>query len=152
MSAYYSRDNHKGWTVHRDDTTLKSYGTVLVDLLAFTIRSLDNSEEEYKLPLNEKQVELSRILFRALQRKEKDIQVIHRLFYTFMAPPAEDQPFNKWNDALQCFLAITNLREDGTFAPAEKLTGDLARWEYNMRGAGLYESVKEASRFGTVVE
>ena len=152
MSPYYSRDNHKGWMVHRDDTTLKSYGTVLVDLLAFTIRSLDNSEEEYKLPLNEKQVELGHILFQALQRKEKDIQVIHRLFYTFMAPPTDDQPFKKWNDTLQCFLAITNVRVNGTFAPAEKLTADLARWEYNMHGADLYESVNEASSFGTVVE
>jgi hypothetical protein len=147
-----SQGTSKGWTVHRDDRTLKNYGTPLVDLLTFILRTLDNSEEEYKLPLNEKQVELARMLDGALLREEKDIQTIHQLFYTFMTPPADDQPFSKWNDALLCFLAVTNLREDGTFRPASALTGELSKWEYNMRGTGLYEAVTDTSGFGTVVE
>ena len=57
-----SQDASKGWTVHRDDKTLKNYGMVLVDLLTFILRTLDNSEEEYRLPLNEQQVELGQIL------------------------------------------------------------------------------------------
>jgi hypothetical protein len=151
-TSFTSQGSNKGWTVHRDDTILKSYGTVLVDLLVFTIRTLDNSEEEYKLPLSETQVELARILLEALIQKEKDIETIHKLFYTFLAPPADDKPFSKWNDALLCFLAVTNLREDGTFAPAGDLTAELSRWEYNMRGAGLYEAVNHADEFGNVVE
>jgi hypothetical protein len=122
-----------------------------VDLLAFTLRTLDNTDQEYRLPLNEEQVELGRILLDALHRKEKDIGAIHNLFYTFMTPPAEDQPFSKWNDALLCFLAVTNLREDGTFEPAAALTGQLCRWEYNMRGTALYEAVTGSKKFGTVV-
>jgi len=120
--------------------------------LAFTVKTLDNSEDEYKLPLNEEQIELGRILLDALVRHEKDIGTIHRLFYTFMAPPADDKPFSKWNDALLCFLAVTNVQPDGTFAPAAGLTGQLARWEYNMRGTGLYEAVNATEGFGTVVE
>jgi hypothetical protein len=131
---------------------LKNYGTPLVDLLAFTMRTLDNSEEEYRLPLDERQVELARILRRALDNKEKDINTIHQLFYTFLTPPPHDQPFSKWNDPLLCFLAVTNLREDGTFEPAATLTGELAKWEYNMRNAGLYESVTDTSGFGSIVE
>src|SRR5882762_9597278 len=125
---------------------------VLVDLLAFTIRTLDNSEDEYKLPLNEMQTELAHILLEALDCWEKDIDTIHKLFYTFMVPPVDDQPFSKWNDALLCFLVVTNLQDDGTFAPAPVLTAELCQWEYNMRGAGLYEAVAKPSGFGTVVK
>ena len=113
---------------------------------------MDNSEEEYRLSLNEHQVELAHILLDALHNREKDIGTIHKLFYSFMAPPAEDRPFSKWNDPLQCFLAVTNLREDGTFEPAPTLTAELCRWEYNMRGTGLYEAVTEGNGFGTVVK
>jgi len=99
----------------------------LVDLLAFTLRTLDNSEEEYKLPLNERQVELGYILLQALHDKEKDISTIHQLFYTFMTLPTDDQPLSKWNDALQCFLTVTNLHEDGTFKPASELTAEICQ-------------------------
>jgi hypothetical protein len=102
--------------------------------------------------LNEAQIELGQTLLKALHCQEKDIGTIHKLFYTFMASPADDQPFSKWNDALLCFLAVTNLREDGTFEPASVLTGELCRWEYNMRGAGLYEAVTEPVGFGSIVE
>ena len=152
IQCLFSQGTSKGWTVHRDDVTLKSYGSVLVDLLAFTLRTVENSEDEYKLPLNNTQVELGRKLLDALHNWEKDIGTMHELFYSFMAPPADDQPFSKWNDALLCFLAVTNLREDGTFEPAAALTAELCRWEYNMRGAGLYEAVTDSSGFGTVVE
>jgi hypothetical protein len=138
--------------VHRDDVTLKSYGLVLVDLLAFTLRTLDNSEDEYKLPLNNTQVVLGRKLLNALCNQEKDIGTMHQLFYSFMAPPGDDERFSKWNDTLHCFLAVTNLREDGTFEGAAALTAELSRWEYNMRGAGLYEAVRNSSGFGTMVE
>jgi hypothetical protein len=151
MQCLFSQGVSKGWSVHLDDTTLKSYGAVLVDLLAFTLKTLDNSEDEYKLPLNDNQVDLAQTLFKALQDEAKDLGTMHKLFYSFMAPPADDQPFRKWNDALLCFLAVTNLREDGTFNPAYVLTDELARWEYNMRGAGLYEAVTDPSEFGTVV-
>jgi len=123
----------------------------LVDLLAFTLRTLDNSEEEYRLPLDDTQVGLARILLEALVQKEKDIETMHKLLYTFLAPPPDDQPFTKWNDILLCFLAVINLREDGTFAPAGDLTAELSRWEYNMRGTGLYEAVTHAEEFGNVV-
>jgi hypothetical protein len=132
--------------------TLKSYGTVLVDLLAFTLRTLDNSEEEYKLPLTEQQVELGRILLEALHREQKDIGTVHKLFYTFMAPPTDNQSFRKWNNALLCFLAVTNLCKDQTFQPAAVLVAELSRWVYNMRGAGLYEAVREGGGLGTVAE
>jgi Orsellinic acid/F9775 biosynthesis cluster protein D len=150
--CFQSQGQNRGWTVHRDNTTLKTYGNALVDLLAFTLRTLDNTEEEYKLPLNENQVALGRMLLEALHHEEPDIGTMHKLFYTFMAPPMDDQPFSKWNDALLCFLAVTNLRDDGTFESAHKLTGQLVRWEYNMRGAGLFEAVNGSSGFGTVVE
>jgi hypothetical protein len=70
---------------------------------------LDNSEEDYKLPLNEKQVELCQILLQALHHKEKDIGTMHKLFYSFLTPPPDDQPIGKWSDLLLCFLAVTNL-------------------------------------------
>ena len=123
-----------------------------MDLLTFILRTLDNSEEEYRLPLNERQVELGRILLQALHNEAKDINTIHLLIYTFLEPPPHDQPFSKWNDPLLCFLAVANLREDGTFKPAAALTRELAKWEYNMCGAGLYEAVTNTSGFGTIVE
>jgi hypothetical protein len=123
-----------------------------VDLLTFTLRTLDNSDEEYKLPLTERQLELGRILLEALHREEKDIGTVHKLFYTFMAPPADDQALSKWNDALLCFLSVINLREDQTFQPAGALAAELSRWEYNMRGAGLYEAAREGGGLGTVAE
>jgi len=124
----------------------------LVDFLAFMVKTLDNTEEDYRLPLTESQVELIKMLRSALHHQEKDIGLLHKLFYAFLAPPPDDQPFKRWDDALLCWLAVTNLREDGTFNPAHKLTGQLAKWEYVIRGAGLYESVTNTNSFGTLVE
>jgi hypothetical protein len=132
--------------------TLKSYRTVLVDLLALMAKSLDNTEEDYKLPLNDSQVELTKMLHAALHLEDQDLSLLHKLFYSFMAPPPDDLPFKKWDDPLLCWLAVVNLHEDGTFYPAQKLTGELARWEYLMCGTGLYESVTNTTGFGTLVE
>ena len=77
---------------------------------------------------------------------------MHKLFYSFLTPPPDDQPIGKWTDLLLCFLAVTNLREDGTFETAATLTTQLCRWEYNMRGTCLYEAVTDTTGFASVVK
>ena len=77
---------------------------------------------------------------------------MHKPFYTFLTPPPDNQPIAKWTNPLLCFLAVTNLQEDGTFETIATLTTELCRWEYNMHGTGLYKAVTDTTGFASVVE
>jgi len=148
----YRDDTGAAWKVHDDDETLRKYGHTLVDFLACLLKTMDDEELGYKLPMTEYQREMAQTLLKALEQEALDIPTIHKLFYSYMAPPAPDAPIAKWTDAIQCFLAVINLREDGTFTPVLSFTPELAHWEYLMRGAALYETISNHSSFGSALE
>lgn len=138
--------------MHDDDATLTQYGATLVDFLSFLIKSMDDEGLGYKLPMSEVQLQLTRKLRASLEEGISDVPTMHKILYSYMAPPSDDDVMAKWSDAIQCFLAVINLRPDATFTPAGNFTQELAHWEYLMRGAGLYETVTNHSGFASAVE
>lgn len=144
----FSDGTGAAWTAHDDDDTLSQYGCTLVNFLSFLVQTADNEELGYKLPMTEAQKELVKKLKEALENEICDISAIHELFYSYTAPPTNEDAMAKWSDALQCFLAVANLRPDGTFTSPGNFTQQLSHWEYLMRGSGLYEMVENSSRMG----
>lgn len=100
---------------------------------------MDNGEGDYHLPVTEYQKTKGRLLLHTLHNKDCDIPLLHDLFYSFTTPPSENKPLKRWDDTLQCFLAVKNMRKDGTSESAGTVAAQLSRWEYLIRGTALYE-------------
>jgi hypothetical protein len=118
----------------------------LIGLLTYLGRShKDNTLPQLPLTMEQKAmvVELSE----RLNNDTKDLSLIHRLWYTFSAPPDDSQPIGKWQDPLLCFMAISHCRADGTIKPPSKATEDCAIWEYLLRSGGLYEIYTAVEEF-----
>ena len=103
---------------------------------------LMRSQEDHSLlqiPLNEKQRILIRNLQNLLDQNLKDLQTIHDLCYTFSAPPNGNVAIGRWSDPLLCFIAVYNLRIDGSMKPIMLVPKDFSKWEYLIRSGVLYE-------------
>jgi hypothetical protein len=89
----------------------------------------------------------------SLKDDSEDMGLIHQLFYTFSAPPDDSSPIGRWQDPMICFIAITNLLNDGSFKHVFGVTKDFSKWEYSIRSSVLYEislhdsSISEMERY-----
>ena len=110
----------------------------LIGLLTYMDRSQkDNTLPQ--LPLTDEQRHMVSELSVKLENNDKDLMLIHQLWYSFSAPPDDSKPVGKWEDALLCFIAISHARADGSIKPVSVATEDFAIWEYLLRSGGLYE-------------
>ena len=65
----------------------------------------------------------------------------------FLYPKLEGRsngPYTKWDDVFECLFAISALREDGNFLPANLVTGMFARMAYFIRTTMLYEATRHS--------
>lgn len=76
--------------MHDDDATLTQYGATLVDFLSFLIKSMDDEGLGYKLPMSEVQLQLTRKLRASLEEGISDVPTMHKILYSYMAPPSDD--------------------------------------------------------------
>ena len=49
--------------------------------------------------------------------------------------------YSKWDDVLECLIAVYCLREDGNFKAPQDVTQIFAQLHYHIRGATLYEAM-----------
>jgi hypothetical protein len=78
-----------------------------------------------------------------------DDQAVH-LFHQFIspilfAPEMAEQILeggSKWNDMIECLMAVKFVQEDGNFPQAKDITQPLAQLLYLIRGAVLYEGIQ----------
>jgi len=72
------------------------------------------------------------------------VQALHEFVKNILYPRLHSTkiPYSKWNNPLECFLAIYCLRDDGTFKPATDVTPIFAMLHYHIRGSILYEGLK----------
>lgn len=87
------------------------------------------------------------VLKDALQNSPKDlhIEVFHNFIMPFMYPKVEGRrpgPYNKWDDVFECLFALSALREDGNFQPANQVTQMFAKMKYFIRSTILYEGMQ----------
>jgi hypothetical protein len=71
---------------------------------------------------------------------EKSVDGLHSLIFHLLAAQEKEGESNKWDDALECFLAILAMREDGNFSEAKGLTQIFAKFKYLCRSVILYEA------------
>jgi hypothetical protein len=150
------RLNQKGlyWRVLADDHKLREYGQPLQCLAHAILLTLgDNPPTNYKFPLSKASIHSARILLKALDDEENDPL---QAFHSFVAPFFSGQDFvahednsvyNKWNDVMECFLAVYCLNEDGTFKQAQDVTQIFAKLEYICRGVTLTQGLDEKVHF-----
>jgi hypothetical protein len=73
------------------------------------------------------------------------IEVFHNFIMPFMYPKVEGRPpgpYNKWDDVFECLFALSALREDGNFQPANQVTQMFAKMKYFIRSTILYEGME----------
>ena len=111
---------------------------LLIALFTYLVRSLKDKSLR-QLPISEEQRGMICLLAQRIDSNQQDSALIHRLFYSFSAPPDDSKPIGRWQDPLLCFIAISNLCVDGSLKPVLLVTKDFAKWVYLIRSSALYE-------------
>jgi hypothetical protein len=148
------RTTQKGpyWRPIGDDTILRKYGLVLHSLAHAVLTTLsDKPPSDYRFPLTPKDKESARKLIQLLLNgsQEMCIKALHTFVMPFLSARdfAEDYnylEYSKWNDVLECFMAIYCLDDDGLFK--DDVTGLFAKVEYLCRNTTLYEALGPPGR------
>jgi hypothetical protein len=142
--------NAKHWQPIQDDVNLAKYACVLHALAKAVLLSLQNHESGYKFPVNDITVATGNNLLAALDNsaaKESGIAALHSFVYPFLAAREIEGQYNKWEEVMECFLAIYFLQADGNFKDAKDVTQPLAILKYLCRGSTLFESFQVAKKF-----
>jgi hypothetical protein len=138
--------NGQHW-VPLGDATLSNYSCLLHQWTHAILLTIENHDSGYKFPLTEGDIHRAQTLKEALQQSPKTlhIEVFHIFIMPFMYPKVEGRspgPFTKWDDVFECLFALSALREDGNFQPANLVTQMFAKMKYFIRCAILYESMQ----------
>lgn len=130
---------------------MHKYGLNLTKFLISIIRSLQNSGSEFQYPLTGEQREYAEVLKQCCKDDKEIIPALHQLSLSLFTVPPFEIAIEKWKCNLMCFLALENLREDGSFVQAHHLTSSLAQWEYNIRAVTLYEADRTQKDYETLL-
>jgi len=130
---------------------LENYAAVLSGLAQLVLSSLDENPSGYSFPINDTQRSLGKKLFKLLDdpnKDEKAIVAFHNFIFPFISARVIHGAYNKWDDVLECYLAVANLKPDGNFKEPKSQTQIYAIWKYHCRGGILYESISRVGDFG----
>ena len=86
---------------------------------------------------------LAKILYDGAQNGDELVDLIHHLCLILFATPNEELLSGKWSCPLMCYLAVDNMREDGSFNEAHHFTTDLAKWKYAIRNVAFSQAYKK---------
>ena len=76
------------------------------------------------------------------ESEEAAILAFHDLFKPFLLATTETtDEDSKWNNVLECLLAVYALRKDSTFRSPSQVSKTFAALHYHIRGAIVYEAV-----------
>ena len=97
-------------------------------------------------------IELGKHLLTALDR---DAPVNLDILHAFASPiffvrddTSDDPGYTKWNELIECLLAVHALSLDGNFAEPKAVTQPFAMVEYHCRGFVLYEAFSRIHEHG----
>lgn len=132
--------------------TLKAYGILLVQFIHALLLTLQKDPPtDYQFPLDPDQVHGGLKLINILNDDEGDvIEAIHQFSLCFLAPRnlADNiDNYSKWDDPLECLIAIHCLNEDGNFKRPHEVTQLFAKLKYLIRGATLLEGIRHKEEF-----
>lgn len=111
-----------------------------------------SSPGSYQYPVTPSLAGYLRNLEQALHTKSNDVvSCVHVVALHLFRPRnymQEEGDYNKWNDPLECFMALHNLTPYGNFKPAKDVTQLFSKLEYLIRGTTLYEGHQQAQNKG----
>jgi hypothetical protein len=79
---------------------------------------------------------------------EQTVEVFHQFIYPFLAARDIVGEYNKWDEVVECFIAIYCMEPDGNFRSAKNTTQLLAILKYLCRGSTLVEAALQAVKEG----
>lgn len=119
---------------------LDGKGQQVSDDLVYTFPGTDQDTRNIK--------ELIRAI--AFDTVEEMVVPLHRVVCGFLfARPIDSvsAEYSKWNEPIECLIAVYALKEDGNFLPPSSITGLYARLFYHCRCAILYEAMLRLPEF-----
>jgi hypothetical protein len=133
------------WQAFADDKTLRTYSHPLISLVQAVLLSLDFHPSGYKFRLTSEAREAAEALLLILKDPEpldRSVGGLHRLVFHLLATQRREGEGSKWDDVLECFLAILAMKDDGNFSEPKGLTQMFAQFKYHCRSVLLYEAHK----------
>lgn len=128
------------------------YARLLHHFIHALLSSIPGHKSGYVFPMSPQDKARGETLIDALQGTSQPtaIRALHEFIKPLLYPRphlAQAQEYSKWDDVWERLLAIHALREDGNFKPADEITIVFAQLHYHMRGAILYEGLRNVDRF-----
>ena len=132
------------------ENTAVTYARLLHQWTHALLLTLEGHPSSYKFPLTNNDKDHASALKDALVSHPDRLHI--DLFHEFIKPllyPKDHSsvpgPYSKFNEPFECFYALTALREDGNFQPAQLVTQVFAKMEYFVRGTILYAGLKAST-------
>jgi hypothetical protein len=109
--------------------------------------TIEHEDSVYKFPLRDEDLVRAAKLKEALKGDPRTIPIdaFHNFIKPLLYPKTTGRPegdYSRWDDPFECLFALSALREDGWFKPANLITQTYAQMKYHIRGAILYEGFK----------
>jgi hypothetical protein len=146
-----SKQNGKHWKVLENNDVLRTYSQAIHSLVKGILLNIDDDHpSEYKFPLTQEMVESGKSLSKAIDSTADNsllLSLLHQVLYPCFSVSHHSGEYSKWNDVLECFMAILALEDDGNFQTAAQMTQFFAILKYICRCTQLYESVERIGDF-----
>lgn len=151
MTRQASTASRSYWQPHLSDETIDSYAALLHHFSIGVLRSHKGHQSGYKFPLTDADKQNANHLWSLLEHENdvkypEAIDAFHNFFKPFLYP-RNLQSGSKWEEVIECMLAVYCLEGKGIFKKASNITPIFAKLHYHIRGAIFYEGYKNRHNF-----
>jgi len=151
LGSPVTRDNSR-WNWVLKDETGELYARTLTRFAAAAIRSLNRSEDRFRLPLTNMMRSKASQLFEALKSlpgtlpagdvlspgENSAVLKLQEFFYTSVTDSLRESVEDKFKCPVMTYAACFAYNEDDTFKVAHQVTSMLAQWSFLLRANALY--------------
>ena len=136
--------NGKHWQPLSIDSTLERYSRILHSIVQAVLLSITASVSSYQFPLGPSDIQASNHLLACFKKaKEKEtVPALHSFAYLFLSAKNATGTYDKWQETLECFMAVYSLTPNGNYEGPASATHLFAIIKYLCRGSTLYEAFR----------
>lgn len=152
MSCCRTKQAGEVWQTLQKEESINEYGRLLHKWTHALMMSIEGATTDYHFPLTDTDITRLALLKNALKQKKADkaLEALHDVFKHIFYPRSLPHPmpdFSKFNNPIECLMALSNIRDDGNFKQATDVTQMFAQIHYHMRGSMLFEGTRHAGEF-----